>query len=115
VQLKAIFAVAALLPPASGVSQEVAPPYFESGYSLYEKCAATKDSPKQPACLGYVEGITDALTMSGTVCPPKDVVNVGQAQDVILKYLRDNPLSWHVSAALLASAALFEAFPCKQQ
>jgi Rap1a immunity proteins len=47
------------------------------------------------------------------VPPPKDVVNVGQAQDVILKYLRDNPLSWHVSAALLASAALFEAFPCK--
>jgi len=51
--------------------------------------------------------------MNGTVCTPADVT-VTQAEQVIVKYIReDNPEYRRIAASLLAGAALGQAFPCK--
>ena len=75
-----------------------------SGNEVYEDCTGPKGSPK-------MEGISDALNMDGSVCTPANVT-VGQVVDVIVNYLQANPKYRHISASLLAGAALREAFPC---
>lgn len=75
------------------------------------------DSRGKLACTAWLRGTLDmaqvAQARSGT-CEfelPRGV-SLDQAQDVIVKWLKDNPAQRHHSAALLALRALGEAFPC---
>ena len=107
-RLSTLILAAYLFWPACAFSQ---PFHFMSGNEVYEDCTGPKGPPKMGICIGYVVGISDALNMDGSVCTPANVT-VGQVVDVIVNYLQANPKYRHISASLLAGAALREAFPC---
>jgi len=65
-------------------------------------------------CLGYVAGTFDTLDALKMTCRPNEVT-MGQAQDMITKYLRDHPETRHLNASDLVGAFLAETFPCKEQ
>jgi hypothetical protein len=109
-RLRALVVVAGLLWPAYTHSQD-GPHYFVTGNQLYESCTAPVNN-KSFVCAGYVQGLTDALDVRGTICTPAGIT-VGQAMDVVVNYLRAHPQYRQISASLLAGAALGEAFPCK--
>ena len=59
----------------------------------------------------YPGGATEIPTKLG-VCIPNQV-SVGQAEKVLLKYLRDNPEKLHKGMIELTLFAMQEAFPCR--
>ena len=65
--------------------------------------------------LAYVIGVTDVGTMmpdeARRYCLPVGVTN-GQMQDVVAKYLTENPEVRHLGAAYLVRQALHEVWPC---
>lgn len=65
--------------------------------------------------MGYVVGIVDAKSTgwesTRLSCVPSGVT-VGQLQEVVHKYLKQNPQEWHLEADLLVTFAMMEAFPC---
>jgi hypothetical protein len=63
--------------------------------------------------LGYVAGIHDSYYDARLFCKP-DNVPLGQAVDVVAKYLNDHPEKRHLEAQLLVVVALTEAWPCKK-
>lgn len=67
---------------------------------------------KQMHAIGYVIGVTDALT-SVTVCMPRNVTS-GQAHDMVKQYLEDNPGVRHFSADSLVNRVLSNVWPCKK-
>ena len=94
-----------------------------SGNDLQAACRGRNQS----YCLGYIEGATDAqgawqwimstrlrpeLEPSAPLYCIPDEVTLDQMQQVVMKYLRDNPASLHRSAEVLIRAALNDAFPC---
>jgi hypothetical protein len=60
---------------------------------------------------GYVIGVIDTLT-GITVCPPAGIT-IGQANDIILKYLRDNPSNRHIAADVIIDVVMSARFPCR--
>lgn len=68
--------------------------------------------------MGYVVGIVDAKSRgwesTRLSCVPSvpSGVTVGQLQEVVRKYLKQNPQVWHLEADILVSFAMIEAFPC---
>jgi len=69
-------------------------------------------------CLGYVDGIDDALNIlpienfDRGYCRPKNVT-AGQLVRVVVKYLKNHPEKLHENQFLLTLSALLNAFPCK--
>lgn len=65
--------------------------------------------------MGYVVGIVDAKSRgwesTRLSCVPSGVT-VRQLQEVVRKYLKQNPQEWHLEADLLVTFAMMEAFPC---
>jgi len=66
-------------------------------------------------CVGYVIGFKsrDEISMKGQkkfICWP--VAPIGQFQDVLVKYLRNNPEHRHNQITPLAWRAFTKAFPC---
>jgi Rap1a immunity proteins len=59
---------------------------------------------------GYVEGVTDGYN-GDLFCVPYGVTT-DELLAVVLKYLNDNPTSWHKSAIVDIGVALREAYPC---
>lgn len=45
------------------------------------------------------------------VCDPETVTR-GQQFEVVMKYIRNNPQSWHRPSVILIHRALMDAFPC---
>jgi hypothetical protein len=86
--------------------------YFLSGNQLYDLCNSDEGSPQVGHCLAYVQGIVDAFELTKFACVP-DNITVGQAVDVVMKYLRSHPESRHYVSASEARLALRQAFPCK--
>jgi hypothetical protein len=94
---------------------------FKDGNTLYSECASPADSLSHLMCLSYLQGVADADAgllgvRSGTTADPHwcapDRVTVGQAVDVIVRYLRDNPQFRHYPAAGLVAEALSQTWPC---
>ena len=92
---------------------------FQTGNALFEAC--DPQSRQYPLCLGYVEGITDVLgTLHDTggdflgwrACIPENM-SAGQAADVVMKRLREDPEQRHLGAATVVASALALAFPCR--
>jgi hypothetical protein len=58
----------------------------------------------------------DAFSWDGKLCVPRDKgVSQQQVRDIVVGYLRDHPELRLYSASSIASRALQEAFPCKEQ
>ena len=88
---------------------------FENGNQLLQSCTQT-DTFSQALCMGYVEGIADEVALvqsfnKSPSCIPPGVV-VKQLVDVVVKSLRQKPETRNSEAALLATAAFAEAWPC---
>ncbi len=71
-------------------------------------------------CLGYVEGLAfgiaaaDSRRNDFTFCLPSIQVTNEQIVRIIRKYIADHPANAHELTAILAVAALREAFPCRK-
>jgi Rap1a immunity proteins len=68
------------------------------------------DALKAGHCIGYIQGVWDALLRKRDVCRP-DGLTVIQLGDVKL-YLRNHPRTQHLPASDLVVFALKEKFPC---
>ncbi len=87
---------------------------YWDGNQLLAKCQG--DTTNRGFCLGYVEGVADALDdpVEGIrACIPIGVIG-GQVNDVVITWLKANPSKRHYAAHSLVAAALSEAFPCKK-
>jgi hypothetical protein len=75
-------------------------------------------------CLSYVVGLHDGVSLEISLsrspghselfpyCVSEDVTNA-QLVRILLKYIRANPATAHLSTATLFGSAMKEAFPCK--
>jgi hypothetical protein len=83
---------------------------FYTGNRLYGFC-----QEKSTSCTDYIAGIVDTLMVMNHstkwICPPNNM-ELGQAVDVTMNYLRAHPEKRQVSAASMAFVALIKAFPC---
>jgi hypothetical protein len=94
-----------------------------TGNGLLASCKA--QNHERTRCLAYVHGFQSGLSIADALgfwhpngsrayCVPTDVT-VGQATDVIVKSLEQNPETRHQDAAMLAFNALAQAFPCPRR
>jgi hypothetical protein len=79
-------------------------------------------------CLGYIQGYVDGITVVANYGPKStnvkpfgfdisciaDTVTTVQTGRITLKFIRNHPESAHKPTVWQISAALAEAFPCKQ-
>lgn len=63
---------------------------------------------------GYLRGITDFQTLTGSLCPP-DGVDMDQYRDIVESYLVKNPKDRNEAAIIHAAIAAHQAFPCKKK
>jgi hypothetical protein len=110
-RLTALVVAAGLLWSVSAFSQQQPVTTFYSGNDLYAKCTAPAHSLDTLLCGGMVGGLADAFIRDGTMCLPKGV-NIGQAVDVVVAYLRAHPETRRYTMASEAAQALGHAFPC---
>jgi hypothetical protein len=94
----------------------------QSGNDISELCQIASRGPKtdfETAKATYCQGFVKAILFIGRRLDEPDSfcsqtgVTVGQAIDVFLKYLNDNPDKTHQPAESLAIAAFRKAWPCK--
>lgn len=81
---------------------------FFSGNELYERIREGKISQ----VMFYVAGVHDANDKV-LFCSPSDVT-LGQALDVVRRYLESRPEQRHLSADFLASQAMRAVWPCRK-
>ena len=93
---------------------------FKAGNELFAECQVAKTDNtyyQRGYCLGYIVGAFDASAGADggvggiTFCAPVGVES-GQVQDIVVKWLDDNPQHRHHSAHSLVAAALSEVWPC---
>lgn len=84
---------------------------FFTGDMLHRYCSQSSES-----CTSYIAGVIDALIDAGSAQKPliclHERTDLGQAVDVVEKYLRAHPEKRHGNAASIATTALKHAFPC---
>src|ERR1700751_1168825 len=127
--LVALVCLAAVPVPA----QEILEAPSSSGNAFLQGCSAVdkpvndlKSSQLLPVnvCLSYVKGLVDGVLLQISLSRSPDHVelfpycvrgNVTDAQvaRILLKYIRANPATAHLSTAALFGSAMKEAFPCK--
>ncbi|MDA0824137.1 MAG: Rap1a/Tai family immunity protein [Proteobacteria bacterium] len=97
------------------------PKAFISGAELLRLCesAASSNFSRATDCLGYISGLSDTHeafvdlnTFKPQWCWPAEGVSNRQMAIVVKDYLEYNAALLDKSAALLASIAFFEAYPC---
>jgi len=62
---------------------------------------------------GYFAGVQDAYNGNYFCVPPK--VTMGQAAEIIIKYMKENPDKWHEAGKILIIDAIRNAFSCKNK
>jgi hypothetical protein len=98
-----------------------------TGDMLYAHCLSS-NTYARGICLGYVEGVADAgeqqalagASVSGDAstlgtwrwCIPTGAA-LGQARELVVKFLRENPAERHLAAAGIVASALQRAWPCR--
>ena len=97
-----------------------------AGDMLYAHCLSS-DLYARGICLGYVEGVADAgeqevlagASVSGGStlgiwrwCIPTGTAS-GQVRDIVVKFLRENPVQRHLAAAGVVASALQHTWPCR--
>ena len=63
-------------------------------------------------CAGFILGVSDALVLTGKLCPPDVSELHTQILAVAVKYLNSNPEKWAQPPAALIGDALAPVFPC---
>lgn len=111
-----VFSLAALI----GTNGHVYPREYSSwknGNQLYNDCLG-KNGAQIAQCVGYIEGVSDALTAVASVdterrffCEPAGLI-AQQLIDVVVAYLRSHPETRHSAAGEEVTLALMKAFPC---
>ena len=100
-------AVALACLPASA---ETATAFYSA---LWNECSGD-NTFQSGLCMGFVAGISDAMSIAAIkACFPPGVT-AGQTADVVKRFLGQHPERRHEAAAGLVAQALSEAFPCKQ-
>jgi hypothetical protein len=88
-----------------------------SGNDLLRDCT-TQDS--YSFCLGYITGLEHGISLESQYRKSKPMfslpsnVEMGQLVDLVVKALKERPEQRHMKAAVLALAAIVEAFPPKE-
>jgi Rap1a immunity proteins len=73
------------------------------------------ENPLQLDCAGYILGVYDQMSISGSICPPSNPGGATtQAVAIAIKYLNDSPDRWHLSPAFLIGESFKAAFPCRK-
>jgi hypothetical protein len=67
----------------------------------------------QMSALGYVMGVADAI-QNAVACVPPSVLS-GQVLDMVRNYLEANPAVRHLTADMIVTHVLKQAFPCAQK
>jgi hypothetical protein len=104
---KALLALCMIVPlytPTSVVAQN-------NGNDLLEYCTAQPQESyfRAGQCLGFINGVTTTSTNLG--CVPEGVTR-GQAKDIVIRYLQQNPQRRHLGSSLLVEESFRNAFPC---
>ena len=86
---------------------------FRSGEGLRRDCAQATSGAIPPACLAFVEGVSDTLSILEPLkyCPPAEV-SLGAVAGAVRDYLALHPETSGYSGASTAAAALMTSFPC---
>ena len=82
---------------------------FKDGNKLFAECTSPISSLSYGDCLGYVQGVSDALGTVVVGCVPNGV-KLSQVKNVVVEHLRKNPAERHTAAAALTIAAIMEAW-----
>src|SRR5262245_48367472 len=86
-----------------------------TGNTLHEWCSSRTQSERE-WCGAYVNAIADVLVddnaINGYRACIADGVTIGQATDVVTKYLVEHPEDRHLTAPGMVAEAFREAFPC---
>lgn len=69
------------------------------------------DAGDQAVAIGYIMGVSDA-GHNATHCPPNNAT-AGQMEDIVKRYLNNNPAVRHLSADTIINRALGLVFPCQ--
>jgi hypothetical protein len=85
--------------------------HFVTGNSLYEDMRSSAPSPKAYAS-GYIIGVHDSLAYRRQVCIPDNKTPEGQVEDVVAKWLSENPAKRDAPGAIIVLVALSQAWPC---
>lgn len=85
---------------------------FYTGNTLLGKCESTFVGDTG-LCMGYIAGALDAYGSVST-CPP-DTVTLGQAVDVVKKFLRDQPQVRNEVADVLLFTLFKATWPCAER
>jgi hypothetical protein len=94
------------------VASTTASAQFIDGNALYKRM--TDESPtNQIMALGYIAGVSD-LGHGEYHCTPASVT-LKQTNDVVLKYLLEEPSNRHKDASVLVTVALIKSWPCAKK
>ena len=109
----AITVAAAMILTASVPAQA----YYDDGNTLLSECSSS--GYEQLSCMGYIEGVSDALDLqrasnSRGQCVPVGVTGA-QLQAVLIRYLKAHPENLHQDASYMTVMALGEAWNCKDK
>jgi hypothetical protein len=83
-----------------------------TGNSLKNDCSETSTYFQRGSCSGYIAGVSDMLFTAHRICYGPNVTR-GQIEDVVIKYLNDNPAIRDQIGIVLIEKSLRDAFPCK--
>ena len=88
---------------------------FLTGNALYSDCTA-REVVANARCAAYIVGVHDDFMLERTIegapseCTPNGTT-AGQLTDVVVRYLRENPETRNLSAALLVRLAIVKGWP----
>lgn|SRR5579863_1187167 len=87
---------------------------FQTGNTLLTSCTA----PNLDVCLGYIQGISDAMALGSLVNKSRACVPSGvsgrQLIDITVEFLKSHASIRHAQAASIVAVALANSFPCSQ-
>jgi hypothetical protein len=91
-------------------------PDISHGNGLLQACTSDVVLDEM-VCFGYVQGVIDTLAYydpaaAQSICTPYPSVTKGQEEEIVVKYLKENPATRHLDSPKLIDDAMHGAFPC---
>lgn len=89
--------------------------YFKDGNWLHSNCQRNLGSRESTQCQSYIIGVIDGsdAVNNALYCWPENAT-VGQARDIVKKWLEENPALRTMPGGDIVVSALKEAFPTKR-
>jgi hypothetical protein len=85
---------------------------FGQSYKRTEIYSSPNDNYSSGLYTGYIAGVIAPTSIGGLFCPPNDIT-VGQAADIVFKYLDSHTEIRNIQANFLVVKAMTDAYPCK--